>query len=592
MTHSGWHLLTQGLRGQRRRIATILAWTLVEALPTLVMGIVLRHALDRGFLVERPIIGLSWLGALLLLMIIGAVATRIVYPQLAGLIEPLRDSLIHRVVDAALHPAGTRSTGTDPAAVARLTEQVEATRRLVAAMLRTARQFGVGIMATVLGVTVLAPILALLVAPPLVISVGLFIFLLPRLARRQRAVIIAAEQTSQRTTDMLAGLRDVLACQAADRAATDVGAAINHHVTASRRLARTQAVRLLVVAGGAQVPLITLIAAGPALVAGDRITAGTLVAATAYLTVTLQPALAALVQVVGTYGLQLMVVLDRLAETVPATPTATPGTAANTARPTPSSNGPARGYRLVVTNLTFAYGPHADPVLADLSLTLEEDSHLAVVGPSGAGKSTLADLLAGLSPPSAGRISIGGIELADWEPESLRKVVTLIPQEAYVFAGTLRDNVTYLASTATPRRLSIAADAVGLDPLARRLGGWSGWIYPDELTPGERQQIALARAYASPAPIVILDEATCHLDPHREVHIEQAFKDGGGTMVIIAHRISSALRSDHILVLDGDDTTIGSHSQLLEHSALYRALVGYWEGSTATMPLLQGRHRR
>lgn len=118
---------------------------------------------------------------------------------------------------------------------------------------------------------------------------------------------------------------------------------------------------------------------------------------------------------------------------------------------------------------------------------------------------------------------------------------------------------------------------VGAAALVDRLGGLDGVVVPGELSAGERQLIALVRAYVSRAPIVVLDEATCHLDPVAEARAEEAFAERGGTLIVIAHRVSSALRARRILVLDGTSAAAGDHQTLVATSALYRELLGHWE---------------
>jgi ATP-binding cassette subfamily C protein len=113
--------------------------------------------------------------------------------------------------------------------------------------------------------------------------------------------------------------------------------------------------------------------------------------------------------------------------------------------------------------------------------------------------------------------------------------------------------------------------------LVVRLGGTGAELVPGELSAGERQLLALARAYLSPAPLVVLDEATCHLDPVAERRAEEAFAGRGGTLIVIAHRISSALRARRVLVLDGAGATVGDNDTLRATSPLYRELLGHWE---------------
>jgi ATP-binding cassette subfamily C protein len=113
--------------------------------------------------------------------------------------------------------------------------------------------------------------------------------------------------------------------------------------------------------------------------------------------------------------------------------------------------------------------------------------------------------------------------------------------------------------------------------LVDRLGGIDAQLDPAALSAGERQLVTLVRAYVSPAWLVILDEASCNLDPATEAAVEQAFARRPGTLIVIAHRISSALRADKVLVLDATEVLHGSHAELVRRSALYRDLVGHWE---------------
>ncbi len=242
------------------------------------------------------------------------------------------------------------------------------------------------------------------------------------------------------------------------------------------------------------------------------------------------------------------------------------------------------GHDLKLRGVTFAYGPHSEPVLRDLDLTVPAGDHLAVVGPSGIGKSTLAGLLCGMLRPGRGTVEIDGATAADLPVDRLARIRVLIPQEAYVFTGTVWDNLTYLCAAPTAKQVDNALTAVGADALTAKLGGVSAELTPGELSAGQRQLIALVRAYLSPAPVAVLDEATCHLDPAAERTAENAFLHRGGTLIVIAHRISSALRARRILVLDGVDAAAGDHRTLLSTSPLYRELLGHWHVGSAVRP--------
>lgn len=156
-----------------------------------------------------------------------------------------------------------------------------------------------------------------------------------------------------------------------------------------------------------------------------------------------------------------------------------------------------------------------------------------------------------------------------------------------MFSGTVRENLTHLSAGADgslpgDAELRRAVGSLGLEGLVERLGGLDGEVSPRLLSRGECQHLALAAAYLSPAPLLLLDEATCHLDPRTEERAERALAERPGTLVVVAHRVSSAARADRVLVLDGTRVVCGTHAELPALSPLYRDLVGGWHGTTDT----------
>ncbi|WP_367126188.1 ATP-binding cassette domain-containing protein [Streptomyces phytohabitans] len=582
------------LRRRRRPLTRLAAFSVLESAQTFLGGYGVARALDDGFLAGDTATGLLWLAAGAVAVIAGGPVVRGVFRHLADLVEPLRDGLLRLVVTRALREATTGDGRTDAGAVSRLTSQTEAARDGFAGLVLTARTFGVTLLGTVAGLVVLDPLLLLVVLPPLALGSLLFCLSLGPTALRQHRSLEADEALAAGFGATARGLRDVVAC-GGERQRADEGEALTDAAeAAARSLARWAALRPLTLGVAGQLPVVLLLVCAPWLLRGG-VSAGELLGALTYLTQWLLPALNTLAQALGTAATRLLVVLDRLthdpyAAPDPARPdpahvpeTAVPETAAATPpEPAPYAYGTGTGARVgprvELRGVRFAYGPGARPVLDGLDAVVEPGECLAVVGPSGIGKSTLAALTAGLLTPAAGQVLVDGrppLPPERGEP-ALRRV--LIPQQAYVFSGTLRENLLYLCPDgAPPADVAASARAVGLDPLLRRLGGLDATVVPEALSQGERQLVALARAHLSPAPLVLLDEATCHLDPAAEARAERAFARRPGTVVVIAHRLSSARRADRVLVLDGLRALSGGHRELLDSSPLYRELFGHWE---------------
>ncbi|MET0237036.1 MAG: ABC transporter ATP-binding protein [Kibdelosporangium sp.] len=535
----------------------LIVWSIPEAFPAAVSGLAVANAVDDGFLAGRPMIGFAWLAVLMLAATIGAAGSRKVFQRLGEIVEPFRDDLVRRVVGSALSKSVAGRP--DEGALARLTRQVEVVRDTYAGLIVVIRSFLITVVGVVIGLLSLSPSIVLLILPPFLIGFVAFLATLGFAAAKQRASIMADERLAGMAGTVLAGTRDIVASGAENHAAAMVAGPIGDQADAERALAKVAALRTLCFAVGGWLPLIVVLVAGPWL-AGQGLTAGLIMGGLTYVLSGLQPALQAVISGVGGSGLRFVVTLGRILDESSIQPSGTPP------RTEPASGD------LVLRDVTFAYGPHAEPVLRDLDLTVLEGEHLAVVGPSGIGKSTLASLVCGLRTPDSGSIRFGDAAAADVGPA----VRVLIPQEAYVFTGTLLENLTYLRPDATNAEIEAAVDEVGAGDLVHRIGQY---LDPAVLSAGERQLLALVRAYLSPAKVVVLDEATCHLDPVAERRAEEAFARRGGTLIVVAHRISSARRADRILVLDGVSAAIGEHTALVRRSSLYRDLWGHWDCS-------------
>ena len=241
---------------------------------------------------------------------------------------------------------------------------------------------------------------------------------------------------------------------------------------------------------------------------------------------------------------------------------------------------PVRG-EIVFADVTFGYRPDR-PVLEGVSLRIEPGETVACVGPTGAGKSTLAKLVTRFYDPSEGSIEIDGYDLRDVTLESLRRQIGVVPQEPFLFAGTLRDNIAFARPEASDEEVWAAVDAVGLRELVERSpDGLETELHErgQSVSSGERQLLALARAFLAEPRVVVLDEATSSLDLRSELRVEAALDAllDGRTAILVAHRLSTAMRADRIIVVDGHKIIeSGSHAELVAARGPYAEMFATW----------------
>ncbi|MFH8448268.1 ATP-binding cassette domain-containing protein [Streptomyces fungicidicus] len=564
-------------------LARLGLWSLAETGQAFLVGYGVAQAVDRGFLAGDTRRGLLWLAVALVAVLCGAPVIRGVFTQLAGLTEPLRDGLARRAVDRSLaRAAAGGSAGADRAAVSRLTNQVEIARDSFAGLVLTLRSFVFTAAGALLGLLSLDPALLVVVLPPLTGGLALFLATLRPMAAAQRRALAADEALGDHAGRSRAALRDLTAFGTGPEAARRGAELVDEAAAAARALAGWAAVRTAALGVAGHLPVLALLLAVPWL-RGRGVTAGALLGAFTFLVQSLLPALHTLMTALGAAGSRLLVVLDRVNGPEPAGAPAPRHRAGPKAAPLPAPGaagaGPAAAVEL--RSVTLSYGARAEPVLDSLDLCVAPGEHLAVVGPSGIGKSTLTRLVAGVLAPSAGEVRVAGLGVTGRTPAELAALRVLVPQEAYVFSGSVVDNLVYLRPDADRADVDAAVGALGLRPLVERLGGLDAPVRPAELSPGERQLLALARAHLSAAPLLLLDEATCHLDPASEARAEEALARRPGTLLVVAHRLSSAVRADRVLVLDGTEAVCGTHQEVLDRSPLYRDLTGHWNGGPA-----------
>lgn len=247
---------------------------------------------------------------------------------------------------------------------------------------------------------------------------------------------------------------------------------------------------------------------------------------------------------------------------------------------TPAAPAPIRFH-----NVFYSYDDGQRPALRGVSFELAPGEKVALVGPSGAGKSTIAHLLLGFIHPTHGHLSLGQQPLNTFEPADWRAGLAWVPQQPYLFHASIADNIRLARPEATLAEVQAAAAQAHADAFIAAMPHGYDTLVGERgarLSGGQAQRIALARAFLKNAPLLILDEATAHLDPAHESQIQAAIERlvVGRTVLFIAHRLNTVVRADKILVLsNGQLVQSGPHQALLAQPGLYQRLLAAYQGA-------------
>jgi ATP-binding cassette, subfamily B, bacterial len=574
-----WGTLQRGVQLSpelRRGIGVTVVLAVLSTVGKVLVPFVIQRTTDDGILAAGgPDVGIVLRYVLLAVAGVAVTATctyfvnvRLFTASENGL-STLRIKAFRHIHDLSVLTQNTERRGS---LVSRVTSDVDTISQFV--------QFG-GLMLMVnVAQLLLATLLMVIYSPPLAAVVwGCYIPLFFIIRQFQGIVGRAYTTVRERVGDMLAGISEAVVGAATiraygveDRTAERIDVAVEEHRRAAVR-AQTRAV-MAFTTGQLVSGLTTAVV----------IVAGTLLAVNGSLTLGELLAFLFLVNLFTTPVQQATEILNELQNAVAGWRRVIGiiDTTADVADPGGSGVELPRGPITVgFEDVSFAY-PGGDTVLHDVSLRIAPRSRVAIVGETGSGKSTLAKLLTRLMDPTSGEVTIDGVDLRRVRFGSLRNRVVLVPQEGFLFDASLLENIRFGAPEATADDVRLTLTELGLD-------SWLGTLPQglatdvgqrgESLSAGERQLVALARAYLADPDLLVLDEATSAVDPSTEVRIQRALDSltRGRTSIAIAHRLSTAQAADEVIVVDGGRIVErGPHTELVDAGGVYSHLHASW----------------
>jgi len=564
-------ILLELLRPYSLRILAALVALVVAASCVLLIGQGLRQVIDRGFSGDSPQLLDYALMGLVTVILVMAVATYARFYLVSWLGERITADLRRRVFGhlLGLSPAFFELNRTGDL-LSRLTNDTTQLETVIGSSVSMALRNSLLLIGglVMLAVTSLKLTALVLLAIPLV--------LVPIIAFGRRLRVLA--RTSQDkvaeigayTDEVVHEMRTVQAYGHEPQAARAFNLRVEDTFAAGRRRIRQRARLVAAVITLAFTAIALILWVGGHDVLAGRMTGGELSAFIFY-AVLVAGAVGTISEVTGELQ-RAAGATERLVELL-ATPSSIPVPSKPVPLPLPA------GGALVLSQVTFAYPSRPErPVLRNFNLSVAPGEKVALVGPSGAGKTTVFQLLQRFYDPQTGHIRLDGVDIAQADLAQVRARIALVPQDAVIFAGSLRDNVRFGRPEASDAEILAACEAAYAMEFIRQLPEGLDSQMGERgvrLSGGQRQRLAIARAILADRPILLLDEATSALDSNSELMVQQALERlmQGRTSIMIAHRLSTVVNADRILLLDqGELVASGTHSQLLERSDLYRQL--------------------
>jgi len=567
--------LAQVLKPYRARIAVAVLLLIGQTSCLLAGPALVRYGIDNGLRAGDSgalnMAALLYLFAAIAGLFFGRAVIKMVARVGEAFLRDLRSSVFRHLMSLGMDFFEREKTGK---LVARMTSDMDALQELVQMGLVMFVQNGLLFVGAILVIFLLSWQLALcvlVVVPPVVIASRWF--------RRasNKAYLLVRDRIGQNLSTLQEGLAGVRVVQAfaRERAFTRRFRESNEaQYDANIETVRISAKYFPIVELAGVTGIALIVGVGGGFVSADIVTVGTVAAFVLYLNNLFEP-IQQLSQLYNTLQ-QAGAALQKLFELLDERPSIAerPG-----AVDLPEQGG------LELEHVSFGYG--TEDVLHDVSLQVPLGERLALVGPTGAGKSTLAKLIARFYDPREGRVDYGDVDLRDATLRSLRERIVVVPQEGFLFAGSVRDNIVVGKADATDEEIHDAIAALGLeDRFAALPEGLETEVRErgTRLSAGERQLVSLVRAALADPSLLVLDEATSSLDPGTERTVERALArlTEGRTVVVVAHRLSTAARADRIAVVDdGCIAELGTHDELIAREGRYASLYAAWDSRAA-----------